>query len=64
MPKGAPLGVAVSGGGDSTALLHLAAAWGRETGHPVHAITVDHALRPESAAEAAGIARQAAALGL
>ena len=47
------LGVAVSGGGDSLALLHMAAAWGRQRGIAVEAATVDHALRPESADEAA-----------
>jgi len=49
----APLGIAVSGGPDSLALLLLAdAAWpGR-----VRAATVDHQLRPESAAEAAFVA--------
>lgn len=45
------LAVALSGGPDSMALCALVAEWsgGRI---PVHAITVDHALRPESAAEA------------
>lgn len=37
-----PVAVAVSGGGDSMALLHLAA---RYSGRPVHAVTVDHGLR-------------------
>lgn len=47
------LGVAVSGGPDSTALLLLAATMlpGR-----VEAATVDHGLRPESAREAEGVA--------
>jgi tRNA(Ile)-lysidine synthase len=52
---GAPerLGVAVSGGPDSLALLLLAHA-----AYPgrIHAATVDHGLRPESAAEAAFVA--------
>ncbi|MBV9883587.1 MAG: tRNA lysidine(34) synthetase TilS [Sphingomonadaceae bacterium] len=60
---GAPekLGVAVSGGPDSLALLLLAAsAWpGR-----IAAATVDHGLRPESAAEAAFVARVCAELGV
>ncbi|MFQ5567087.1 MAG: tRNA lysidine(34) synthetase TilS [Paracoccaceae bacterium] len=55
VPDGTP-GVAVSGGGDSTALLILAARWAGERGRPVAAATVDHRLRPESAGEAAGVA--------
>ena len=54
-------GVAVSGGPDSLALLLLAA-----TARPgaVHAATVDHGLRPESAAEAAFVAGICARLGV
>lgn len=55
------IGVAVSGGPDSLALLLLAAAaW------PDRAIaaTVDHGLRPESAAEAAHVAAICARLGV
>lgn len=57
----ARLAVAVSGGPDSTALLLLAHAAlpGR-----VEAATVDHALRPESAQEAAGVAALCARLGV
>lgn len=51
------IGVAVSGGGDSVALLHLVARWCVQTGHPVVAVTVDHGLRPESRSEADGVAR-------
>ena len=47
-----PLGVAVSGGGDSVALLMLLYAGG----YNICAATVDHQLRPESAQEAAGVA--------
>ena len=55
------IGVAVSGGPDSLALLLLARAAyeGR-----VHAATVDHGLRPESADEAVFVARLCADLGL
>lgn len=57
-PDGAgALAVAVSGGPDSMALLWLAAQAGRGA---VHALTVDHALRPDSAAEAAQVGRWAA----
>ena len=59
-----PVGVAVSGGGDSTALLHLTKAWAAEAGGEVRAATVDHGLRVESAAEAAEVARNCAALNL
>ena len=59
--------VAVSGGPDSMALLHLVAEWSRERGEPapdVVAVTVDHQLREEAANEAALVARRARALGL
>jgi tRNA(Ile)-lysidine synthase len=60
LPQGETIGIAVSGGGDSTALLHLA----RAAGLRVAAVTVDHRLRPESAEEAAGVAAACAALGV
>ncbi len=55
------LAVAVSGGPDSLALLLLA-----EAAFPgqVQAATVDHGLRPESAAEAEAVARLCAELGV
>lgn len=55
--------LAVSGGPDSMALLHLAASWSQLTAEPAPRFivaTVDHRLRPESAAEAAAVARLSA----
>ena len=54
------LGIALSGGGDSTALMHLAKGWAR--GRRLMAATVDHALR-EGSAEEAQAARRAALEG-
>jgi tRNA(Ile)-lysidine synthase len=58
---GERIGLAVSGGPDSLALLVLAAA-ARPGG--VEAATVDHGLRAESGAEAAMVAEQCARLGV
>jgi tRNA(Ile)-lysidine synthase len=60
-PDEGRLGVAVSGGPDSLALLLLAAA--ARPGQ-VAAATVDHGLRAESAAEAAATAQVCAAMGV
>ena len=63
-PLGGPgkLGIALSGGGDSTALMHLARGWAR--GRPLMAATVDHGLRPGSAAEAQSAGQAAQMLGI
>ena len=53
MVPGGRLGIAVSGGPDSLALLMLATA---VRPGDVEAATVDHALRPESAGEAGQVA--------
>jgi tRNA(Ile)-lysidine synthase len=60
-PNDGPVGVAVSGGPDSLALLLLAAA--ARPGR-IEAATVDHGLRPESAGEAAMVADICRQLGL
>ena len=56
--------VAVSGGADSLALCLLADGWARARGGRVSALTVDHGLRPESAAEALAVGRWLKARGL
>ena len=58
------LAVAVSGGPDSLALVLLAEGWARQRGGAVHAVTVDHGLRPQSAAEARSVAGWLAARGI
>jgi len=47
------VGIAVSGGGDSMALLHAAQVWSALSGVPIEAVTVNHGLRVEAADEAA-----------
>lgn len=44
-----PLAIALSGGGDSMALLQAAAGWARDHGRRLLALTVDHGLSPDSA---------------
>ncbi|CAE7197289.1 tolB [Symbiodinium microadriaticum] len=56
--------VAVSGGADSLALMALLADFAKENDLPIALATVDHGLRPESAAEADFVKSQAAHLGL
>lgn len=59
-----PVCVAVSGGGDSLALLLIAADWAQTRGRDVCALTVDHGLRPEAAGEARFVAEIAARYGI
>lgn len=57
------IGIALSGGGDSTALMHLAARWAQARGVRVATATVDHGLREGSMAEALTAGQAARALG-
>lgn len=65
LEAGSGLLLAISGGPDSIALLLLVAEWAKRRGAPpIHAATVDHGLRPESAREAADVAALCARLGI
>ncbi len=59
-----PLALAVSGGGDSMALLSLAAEWGAAREVPLLALTVDHKLRDGSSDDAEHVEARARELGL
>ncbi len=63
-----PLAIAVSGGVDSMALMHLVAAWRRQGGGADSSaplvLTIDHGLRPASAEEALFVGAAARQLGL
>jgi tRNA(Ile)-lysidine synthase len=59
-----PLAIALSGGGDSLALLHLAKIWADRDGRSLIALTVDHRLQPASGAWSAFCAERAARLGV
>lgn len=59
----APVGLALSGGGDSLALLALAAPWAGRHGRRLIAFTVDHGLNPDSPRWTAFAGDQARRLG-
>jgi len=60
-----PGAVAVSGGGDSVALMHLLAGWAKDSGRaPPQVVTVDHGLRPSSAADTRKVSDWAKRAGL
>lgn len=58
-----PVALALSGGGDSMALLHLAADWCARRGRRLLTLTVDHRLHPDSARWTAFAGEAARALG-
>ena len=64
LAPGPRLAVACSGGADSLALSLLAAAWAKAQGRELVALTVDHGLRADSAAEAETVGAWLAARGI
>ncbi len=58
-----PMAVALSGGGDSVALMALAADWASLRGRRLLALTVDHGLNPDSAGWSDMARRTAESLG-
>jgi tRNA(Ile)-lysidine synthase len=62
--RGDGLAVAVSGGADSLALLHALRTLARTRDWRLEVVTVDHGMRPGSAADAAFVVDHAKALGL
>ena len=59
-----PIAVALSGGGDSLALLLIAEAWARAAGRELLVLTVDHGVQPQSVGWTKACAATAARLGL
>jgi tRNA(Ile)-lysidine synthase len=59
-----PIAVALSGGGDSVALLLAARWWARDAGRALICLTVDHGLSPDSGTWTAACADRARRLGL
>lgn len=64
LPRGARVVVAVSGGGDSVALLRLLAAVAPDRELSLTVVSVDHRTRPETVEEVRFVADLAAGLGL
>ena len=64
LPRGARVLVAVSGGGDSVALLRLLAVAAPERGWSLSVVSVDHRTRPETADEVRFVSELAGGMGL
>ena len=64
LAKGDRVLVAVSGGPDSTALLHGLVQLAPRLGIAVTAVSVDHGLRPEAAAEARSVKKRCRSVGV
>lgn len=64
LPRRSRVLVALSGGGDSMALLHLLADLRPRLGLELHAAHFDHGLRPASAQEARGVVSWTGAIGV
>ncbi len=62
--QGTNLGVAVSGGGDSIALLFLSHAWSKNRGCALRCVTVNHRLRAAAETEARFVASCCRELGI
>ena len=63
-PAGSPVGIALSGGLDSSALLHLAHAWAQEKKVALHAFHVHHGLSPNADAWLAHCEQSCANMGI
>lgn len=61
--RATPVALALSGGGDSMALLALATDWARSRGRPLLALTVDHGLNADSTAWTLRAGRAARRMG-
>ena len=58
-----PVAIAVSGGGDSVALMHLTAIWAQAQGRRLVVLSVDHGLNPEAGRWNASVRAAAENLG-